>query len=243
MSLSFRHTLHLCLRLCLFFISSSSRSFPSNIWVHTYFSYYAETPRTWWNHSTLTLEVSFQLEVVNQRWVSTRTINLRPAPLTSCSLPFQHGSYFSTRHSFLVRQSDFQLLIGDIFNLLSSGGPRGFFPCLIRSGSFLYCILPPRWRLMLPPSFRGALVYPSQPGIGLSSPRWRVGWSDSEINASCSHSHCRKKRKKPHNPAAASIMCSNKPNNVAEWLKSAKQTFASSYKHGGSTWLQVFRDV
>lgn len=83
---------------------------------------------------------------------------------------------------------------------------RDFFTCLRRRGLFISCILSPRWRLMLPLSFRGALGYPSQPGVGLSL-------SDSEINASCSHSHC---RKKPHNPAAVSIMCSDKPNNVAK---------------------------
>lgn len=106
--------------------------------VHDYFFYLCgKSPRSWWNHFTLTPEVSVQLEAVNQWQVSTRTINLRPAPLASCSLPFQQGSYFSAWPSLPIQQSRFHLLIEDFFDLLcSEGGPEGgiapvlYFPCL-----------------------------------------------------------------------------------------------------------------
>lgn len=65
--------------------------------IFLFFPVMLNPPRSWWNHSTLTSEVSVQLEAVNQWPVFTRTINLRPALLASCSLPFQQGSYFSAR--------------------------------------------------------------------------------------------------------------------------------------------------
>lgn len=102
--------------------------------------------RSWWNHSTLTPEVTVQLEVVNQQRVSIRSINVRPALLASCSLPFQQGSYFSAQPSLLVRKSGFHLLIGDFFSLLCSEGPcrRRHMSSLL--SLFIYCVLSTRWR-------------------------------------------------------------------------------------------------
>lgn len=112
-----------------------------------FFSSYAEPPppRSWWNHSTLTPKVSVQLEAVNQWRVSTRTINLHPATLVSCSLPFQQGSYFSARPSLLVRQSGFHLLIRDFFNLLCSEGPWRKRHMSSLLSWFIYCVLSTSW--------------------------------------------------------------------------------------------------
>lgn len=131
--------------------------------VHDYFFYLCgKSPRSWWNHFTLTLEVSVQLEAVNQWQVSTRTINLRPAPLASCSLPFQQGSYFSAWPSLPIRQSRFHLSIWRFLrSFVFGGGPwrRNCASSLLPS--FIYCILSTRGPLRcFCLTFCRASVYP-----------------------------------------------------------------------------------
>lgn len=129
----------------LWFLWSSAQVFPSNTWVCTiFFSSYAENPP----EADEIIPHWPRRSVFNwKQWrVSTQTINLHPARLVSCSLPFQQGSYFSTRPSLLVRQSVFHLLIGNFFNLLCLEGPwrRRHMSSLL--SLFIYRVLSTRWR-------------------------------------------------------------------------------------------------
>lgn len=154
-------------------IFSACLFFPSNISPHTFFFFtYAETPRTWWNHSMLTPEVSFQLDVVNQRWVSARPINLHLPPLASCSLPFQHGSYFSARPSLLIRQSEFHLSIGDFFNILCPVGlwRRRYMITLLLWGGGAYLFTASCQQ-------DGGLDTPASLPRRFSGSNWTCGWS------------------------------------------------------------------